>query len=64
MAEPERQPEAQIDPREFMRKLLAISPEDAADVRRDSPATPARTRRKNAGSNGQIGPTADYGDGG
>ena len=56
------QDEAEIDPREFMRKMLAISPEDAEDVRRDSPATPARTKRKNSGSTVQEGPTADYGD--
>ena len=49
------------DPRELLRKIMQISPEDAEEVRRDSPATPARTRRKNAGG-GQDGPTADYGD--
>lgn len=50
MSEQQDDDASEVDPREFMRKMLAISPEDAADVRRDSPATPARTRRKNADS--------------
>ena len=43
-----------VDPREFLRALLKISPEDAKKVRDASP-----TRRK---SKGQTGPVHDYGE--
>jgi hypothetical protein len=44
-----------VDPTEFARAMLAISPEDAAKVRERTPATRKRAEK-------QEGPTADYGD--
>jgi len=44
-----------VDPEDFLRALLKISPEDAESVREDAPAT----RKRNEG---QEGPTADYGE--
>ena len=52
----ERKEKAEVDPRDFVRALLHISPEDAEKAREKSPAT-----RKRAGK-GQEGPTEDYGD--
>lgn len=48
-----------VDPTEFLRALLKISPEDAEKAREQSPAT-----RKRPGTEKQEGPTADYGGGG
>jgi hypothetical protein len=52
----EDQDEREVDPRELLRSILHISPEDAEKVRADSPATRER------GEKGDDGPTADYGD--
>lgn len=52
MSEPER---PAVDPEEFVRCMLYISPEDAERAREKSPATRKR------GGKGQEGPTADYG---
>ena len=43
-----------VHPEEFLRALLKISPEDAADVREEA----ARKMKHD----GQEGPLADYGD--
>jgi hypothetical protein len=45
-----------VDPKDFLRALLRIRPEDAERVRDDSPAT--RPRKPSEG------PTHDYGDDG
>lgn len=45
---------ADVSPKEFLRALLRISPEDAEKAREDSPAT-----RK---PKGPEGPTHDYGE--
>lgn len=44
-----------VDPQEFLRALLKISPEDAEEVRERTPGTRPEKPR-------QDGPTADYGD--
>jgi hypothetical protein len=44
-----------VDPEDFLRALLKISPEDAERVREDTPGTRKRPQK-------QEGPTADYGD--
>jgi hypothetical protein len=46
--------EEHVDPKEFLRALLHISPEDAEKARQDSPA--------NRKPEGQEGPYHDYGD--
>jgi hypothetical protein len=46
--------EESVDPTEFLRALLRISPEDAAKARKQSP--PTRNRKP------QEGPYHDYGD--
>jgi hypothetical protein len=46
------------DPREFLKRIMQISPDDAEEVREASPAT----RKRRQDDNGQHGPTADYGD--
>lgn len=46
-----------VDPVEFVRAMLHISPEDAEKAREQSPATRKR------GDKGQDGPTADHGCG-
>lgn len=45
---------ADVEPVEFLRALLKISPEDAEKAREQSPATRKRSKK-------QEGPTADYG---
>lgn len=53
--QPEDKPELDdIDPRDFVRAVLGISPEDAKRVRDASPVS-----RK---PKGQTGPVHDYGD--
>jgi hypothetical protein len=47
---------ADVTPREFLRALLRMSPEDAEKVRKDSPATRPRKPPE--------GPRHDYGDDG
>jgi hypothetical protein len=47
-------PDDELDPEEFVRRMLAISPEDAQTVRERTPATRKRAEK-------QEGPTADYG---
>jgi hypothetical protein len=46
----------EVDPKDFLRALMKLSPEDAAKARANSPA---RRRRKP-----QEGPVNDYGDDG
>jgi len=53
---PDAKPEGDVDPDEFVRAMLRISPEDAAKVRERT--SPTRKRPEN-----QEGPTADHGDG-
>jgi hypothetical protein len=49
------QDERDVDPQEFVRAVLGISPEDAEKVREQTPGTrPDKPK--------QEGPTADYGD--
>lgn len=51
-----REDESQsVDPEDFLRALLKISPEDAEKAREQSPATRRRPEK-------QEGPTADYGE--
>ena len=50
--------EEEVDPTEFLRALLKISPEDAEEVRDNAAKLMEREDRKRV----QEGPTADYGD--
>lgn len=52
MVDPE---EADVDPEEFVRRMLAISPEDAETVREQTPGTRPQKQQ-------QEGPSADHGD--
>lgn len=45
----------ELDPEEFLRRMLAISPEDAAEVREDAAKRTARDDERP----GQHGPTTD-----
>ena len=47
--------ETELDPQEFLRALLKISPEDAESVRERTPGTRPEKPR-------QDGPSADYGN--
>jgi hypothetical protein len=46
----------EVDPKDFVKAVLGISPEDAETVREKSPATRKRAER------GQTGPTVEYGN--
>lgn len=55
MAKPTTDDPGQVDPEEFLRRLLHIRPEDAAKAR--------EAAAKRSGLEGvQEGPTADYGE--
>jgi hypothetical protein len=51
-------PGTDVDPKDFLRALLNISPEDAEKVREDTPGTRKRVEEQDGPSTEKAGPTA------
>jgi hypothetical protein len=51
---PDNEPDAEVDPEEFVRAMLNISPEDAAKVRERTPGTRQRKSGEEPGADQRV----------